>query len=202
MVGDEQLRARSESELLAMALDTRETEASREAASELLSRHMQQVYAWCYRYVRDHERAKDLGQEVMISAYRSLASFAGRAPFTSWLFAIARNRCLTEIRKPALLLDEDGDPDRWSGSGPNPEEQLMERLDEEAILGIIRECLTDQEQDVLWLRCYEEMPMDEITMVLRIDQASGARGVLQTARRKLRPALVRRGILTRESTDG
>jgi DNA-directed RNA polymerase specialized sigma24 family protein len=42
---------------------------------------------------------------------------------------------------------------------------------------------------VLWLRCFEKVPVDEITRMLGITEASGARGVLQRARRRLRAAL-------------
>ena len=38
----------------------------RQAASRLLSRHQDRVYVWCYRYVRDHERALELSQEVLM----------------------------------------------------------------------------------------------------------------------------------------
>jgi hypothetical protein len=64
-------------------------------------------------------------------------------------------------------------------------------LDEEALLGVIREHLTEREAEVLWLRCVEKVPMSTITEVLDIRQASGARGVLQTARRKLKVVLGR-----------
>jgi RNA polymerase sigma-70 factor (ECF subfamily) len=161
----------------------------REAVSLLFGRYYGRVYAWCRRMVNDPERALDLAQEVMISAYRHLAHFEGRSRFGSWLFAIARNRCLGELRRPELLRDEEVDPDDLVVPRPDPERELIDRLDEEQLLTLIRERLEPREQEALWLRCFERMPVDAITEVLGVDGASGARGLLQQARRKLRAAL-------------
>src|SRR5687767_15333181 len=68
------------------------------AAAELLRRHRRAVYLWCFRYVRDHERALDMAQDVLLAAYQRMGEFQGRASFSSWLFVIARNRCFNELR--------------------------------------------------------------------------------------------------------
>ena len=58
------------------------------------------------------------------------------------------------------------------------------------IYALIRSALEPEEQKVIWLRCFDRMPVEEITRVLGIESASGARSVLQRARRKLRAALM------------
>jgi DNA-directed RNA polymerase specialized sigma24 family protein len=55
----------------------------------------------------------------------------------------------------------------------------------------MRSHLAPLEQEALWLRCVERMPVDEITRVLGIEGSTGARAVLQSARRKLRAVLDR-----------
>lgn len=155
----------------------------------LLARYQQRVYGWCIQHIRNHERALELAQDVLLSAYRNLDSFGGRAQFSSWLFSIVRNRCISEMRRPRLLADGDCDPDSLRSHGPDPAETLVEKLDEEALLELLKTRLTPQEQEVLWLRCIRRMPLDTISRVLDIQQASGARGVLQSARRKLRTVL-------------
>jgi DNA-directed RNA polymerase specialized sigma24 family protein len=57
------------------------------------------------------------------------------------------------------------------------------------MLDLVRRHLDPLEREAIWLRCYEGMPVEEITGLLGIDTASGARGILQRARRKLRAAL-------------
>ena len=175
--------------LLGWALEHPDSDTGRHAASALLDRYRERVYIWCLRYTRDHEQALDMAQEVLISAYKNLGSFGGRSQFGSWIFSITRNRCLSEMRRPALLVDEEADPDDQLTRQAGPDRDLEDRLAEEELLELIRRCLDPVEQQALWLRCFEKMPVDEITKVMEIAEASGARGVLQRARRKLRAAL-------------
>ena len=164
----------------------------RTAASELLGRYRVRTYAWCYRHVRDHELALDLAQDALLSAWKAIPRFVERARFSSWLFAIARNRCLTALRTKSLTRDEGIDPEQLLDDGPDPIEELARRDEEEAVMKAIREVLDPQEQEALWLRAVERVPVDEITRLMNLDGASGARGLLQTARRKLRAAMARR----------
>jgi RNA polymerase sigma-70 factor (ECF subfamily) len=179
----------SDQELLQRFLADADGPQGRRAASQLLGRYQNRVYVWCYRLVRDHERALDMAQEVLLNAYRHLASFAGNSRFGSWLFSIARNRCLSELRRPALLCDEETDPDSLASRQGNPDRVLEEKLGEQQLLALIQAHLQTQEQEALWLRCFEKMPVEAITTVLGIQEVSGARAVLQRARRKLRAAL-------------
>jgi RNA polymerase sigma-70 factor (ECF subfamily) len=176
-------------DLLKQALDNPDSPEGRQAASRLLGRYQQRVYIWCRRYVRDHEQALDMAQEVLVSAYRNLGSFGGRSQFGSWIFTIARNRCLSELRRPALLVDDEFDPDDRASGQVLPDQDLENRVVEEELLALIRVSLDEVEQQALWLRCFEKVPVDEITKLLGIEEASGARGVLQRGRRKLRAAL-------------
>lgn len=184
---------RSDDELVRVARSDPDGSAARAAASELLGRYQSRAYVWCFRLVRDHDTALDLAQDSMISAYRALPGFESRARFSSWLFSIVRNRCLSALRPKSLTRDDDADPDELLDVARNPEAQLEARQQEEAVEALIREHLDADEQDAIWLRCVEHLPVDEITRMLNVKTASGARGLLQSARRKLRAALERRG---------
>ncbi len=178
-LSDEQLLARARGD---------SGEEAREAASTLLDRYRERVYRWCYGRVRNHEQALDIAQEVLLGAYRGLHGFDGRARFSSWLFSIARNRCLNALRRPSLF--EDGlEMERFPDRRRRQDDVLGEEEDEERLLALIRETLPPLDRQVLWLRCFEKVPVDGITRMLGIEDASGARGVLQRARRRLRAAL-------------
>lgn len=180
---------RSDETLVADALRDPESPRSREAASELLGRYQRRVYLWCWRYVRDPDRALDLAQEVLMNAYRSLHTFQSRAKFSSWLFVVARNRCLNAVTAPSLLRDDAAELDALPGSAPDPAEAFERELDERTLRELMEKHLSPEEREALWLRCFEKLPVDEITRVMGLGSASGARGLLQQARRHLRAAL-------------
>lgn len=182
----------SDHDLLAVARNG-DSAARREAATaRLLSRYRQRVYAWCFRMVRDHERAQELSQDVLLNAWRGLDGFAGRARFSSWLFALARNRCLSDLRRQAPVFDGQVTLEGLADEREDPERELLARIDEEDLLALIGAELDRREQDALWLRCVEGWPVDAITEALQVREVSGARGLLQRARRKLRAALAHR----------
>jgi RNA polymerase sigma-70 factor (ECF subfamily) len=162
------------------------------AAAELLGRYSKITYRWCLRIVGDREGALDLAQEALLNAYRHLGGYRGTGRFVSWMYVITRNCCLCALRRPSLLRDDGVDPDGQAGDRPGPDQVLEEHYDEDSLLALIRTHLDPREQEAIWLRCIERMPVDAITRLLRIEDASGARGLLQSARRKLRRALEQR----------
>jgi RNA polymerase sigma factor (sigma-70 family) len=192
-VSDRERDAPCDAALLDRARGDPEGAEGRAAASALLERYSDRVYLWCLRMVRDHEQALDLAQEVLIAAYRRLDTYEQRGGFSSWLFAIARNRCLSALRRPSLLRDDEDSLEAHPDPGPWPDRELEEKLDEEEVLALVRSHLDSEEQRAIWLRCFEGIPIEEITRLLGLESASGARGLLQRARRKLRTALAARG---------
>jgi RNA polymerase sigma-70 factor (ECF subfamily) len=147
------------------------------------------VYRWCYGYVREHEAALDLAQEVFLAAHRRIGDLREGTRFGAWLFMVARNRCLDEVRSRERRKVERVPVDGLAARGPDPERRLIERYDEEHLLAILEDALDVDERTAIGLRCFERMPVDMITDVLGLTTASGARGLLQTARRKLRAVL-------------
>lgn len=161
----------------------------RRAVSQLLGRYRRLVLQWCGRYVRDREGAMDLAQDVLLSAFRHLDSYSDKEKFSAWLFIITRNRCLSELRKGKVSLAGDAVLELLADPGRQPDAVLEQKLAREDLDTLAARTLTSQEWDALWLRCYEAMPVDLITRRLGLQEKSGARGVLQRARRKLRRAL-------------
>ncbi len=190
-------RPLSDEQLFALAREEK-SPAANEAASALLGRYQERVYRWCYGRVGNHEQAQDLAQDVLLSAHRSLHRFDGQARFSTWLFAIARNRCLNALRRPHLF-EEGLEMEEFADGRQSQEERLVQDQDEDRLLALIREHLPPLDRKVLWLRCFDKVPVDGITRLLEITDASGARGILQRARRRLRAALTS---LETEEGDG
>lgn len=178
-------------ELLGVAKSDADAARRRAAATELVRRYHDAVYLWCFRYTRDSERALDLSQDVLATVWEKIGSFEGRSKFSSWLFSVTRNRCIDASRRVDLLADE-VEMGEIRDPSPLPDAILDDENDEDWLLRTIRTELEPQEQQAIWLRCVERMPVDDVTRILGVDGSSGARAVLQRARRKLRAAIDRR----------
>jgi RNA polymerase sigma-70 factor (ECF subfamily) len=175
--------------LLSDALADPGSGPSRRAASELLGRYRQQVYQWCFRYAGNHDTAMDMAQDAMIRAYEKLDTFEGRARFSSWLFAVTRSTCLNAVARVRFEHDAEFDLDGVAGTTEMPDAVAEAADDRDRMLAVIRSALDTEEQEAVILRYFEQMTPDEITRIMGLDSKSGARGLLQRARRKLRDAL-------------
>jgi len=65
------------------------------AFEELIYRYDRSVLAIALKYVHDTDEAKDIYQEVFIRVYRGLKNFEMKSEFSTWLFRIATNVCLS-----------------------------------------------------------------------------------------------------------
>lgn len=97
-------------ERLACYRSAPESDEGRRSAGALLGRYRGRVYGWCLRMMGQHEDALDLAQAVLLKAWRALPGFDRRSQFSSWLFAITRNECLSALRPRSLRGDPGVDP--------------------------------------------------------------------------------------------
>lgn len=65
----------------------------------LASRYQTQVYRLAYRIIHNQFDASDIAQETLLKAYQNLERLKNRERFSSWLFQIAKNQCISWIRK-------------------------------------------------------------------------------------------------------
>ena len=183
---NEDPRTLSDAELVSRFQDT----GCEDSSHELFRRHRQRVYLWCYRLAHDHDEALDLTQEVFIRAFGSLDNFDGRASFTTWVYRIARNHCLTAVtssgarwRSRLTQMDDLEVPDPQAGKELHEAELAgeLERLLEKA-----GRHMPPDELDAFVMHYRDGLTVKEITRMLSCTNATGARTLIQNARRKFR----------------
>jgi RNA polymerase sigma-70 factor, ECF subfamily len=107
------------------ALMLRVKQGDTTAFTELVEKYKQPVMNLAYRTVRDATEAEDLAQNVFVQVYKSAARYKSTAKFSTWLFTIARNLCLNEIRRrsrhPAESLD---------ATHPEQEDQPLQQFED------------------------------------------------------------------------
>jgi len=82
----------------------------RDSFTELVERWKHPVIGFIYRTLPDPDEAEDLAQATFVQLWKTAARYQPTARFSTFLFTIARNLCLNEIRRrvrhPADSLDE------------------------------------------------------------------------------------------------
>jgi RNA polymerase sigma-70 factor (ECF subfamily) len=82
-----------------LALVAAAKNGDRSSLDQLLRRHYDRVFAVCRRVTGNEADAADAAQEAMISIVRGLANFDGRSSFGTWVYRIATNASLDELRR-------------------------------------------------------------------------------------------------------
>jgi RNA polymerase sigma-70 factor (ECF subfamily) len=118
------------------ALAAAANSGDRGALEVLLARHFDRVHAICRRVTGHPEDALDATQEALIAVTRGLHRYDGRALFTTWLYRVATNAALDELRRrkrrpePAELIEDRA----LGGAGGPVESAVAARLDVDAAL--------------------------------------------------------------------
>ncbi len=161
---------RSDEELLVTA-----RAGDRAALEALLLRYQSKVYGFGMRMCRDPEDAKDVLQDTLFAAARTVRNFRGASSVSTWLYTIARSFCAKKRRRgrsvAAVALSVDTDrlavAAQVAHPGPGPEQQLESR-EVEAVLARAIAGLAPMYREVLVLRDMEGLSAAEVAGVLGV----------------------------------
>ncbi|MBI3579616.1 MAG: sigma-70 family RNA polymerase sigma factor [Ignavibacteriales bacterium] len=165
------------------------------AFEELVRRYQRQVANIIYLTLGNRDEVEDLSQEVFIRVYRSLAKYERDASLYSWIYRIAVNLCIDEIRrkkiKRTLSLE-------FFSEGKLEEERKNKSLASAAdgVLGkeknqVVRDALqklSPVHRTVLVLREYEDLTYEQIAKTLHIS-TQAVKSRIFRAREELRELL-------------
>lgn len=92
------LRNKTDAEIVRAVL-----RGNKNAFPVLLDRHMDAVFKFAFRYMRNREDADDVTQEAFVRAWKNLRRFDTTKSFKTWLFTIAKNAALDILKKKRPL---------------------------------------------------------------------------------------------------
>lgn len=172
-----------------------------EALARLFDRHYDRVYRLAYRYTGSAADAEDLAQNVFLKVMRAAAEFEPRARFTTWLFRITVNECLSHIRRHRRNPEVGTEADLAETPGPdqpNPVEAVqrdeLRRQVRRAVLS-----LPERQRLAVVLSRYEGLSYAEIAEVLGTSPQA-VKSLLARAHASLREKLQR--YLDRQERSG
>jgi RNA polymerase sigma-70 factor (ECF subfamily) len=167
----------------------------REAVTLLVHHCGESVHRYCCQLIGDKTTADDVYQQIFAEAYRDLADFSGQS-VRSWLFAIAHNRCMDELRRhhrnqSRLTLCESL-PDVLDNS-PNTDEAVELHEFTDALDECIT-CLRPEARIAVILRYQEGFTYNEMERICR-ERASTLHARVTRAVATLRQCLKEKGVL-------
>jgi RNA polymerase sigma-70 factor (ECF subfamily) len=180
------------------ALMQRVTQGDQRAFEELVEKYKQPVFNMIYRTLPDAAEAEDLAQTVFIQVYKSAARYRVEAKFSTWLFTIARNLCLNELRRrsrhPADSLDASVAPDEDAPARQYEDIRntaAPDRLIQDELVAKVSEALKDlpeAQRTAILLYQEQDKSYEEISEILDLS-LSATKSLIHRARETLKQRL-------------
>lgn len=170
---------------------------SQTAFETLVERYRVQLYSFIARYFGDYDQRCDILQQVLIQLYISLPNLRTDRTLQAWLFQVARNRCLDELRRKHVtnfsqLATEGNEEEALLTEGahllaPSVEDQAEQHEMQHFLSQAIAE-LPPKYRPIVWLRYTTLLTFGEIGRILHIPEAT-AKTYFQRAKQRLRQSL-------------
>ena len=126
------------------------------------------LFRLCHRFVRNHEAAEDIAQDVLIKIYEKRAKFDPRSKFSTWVYRVAANASLDYLRRKkfsAFSLDAPEAPD---AEDPASLSHDLQKRELEALVGREVQNLPERLKAPIILFQFEEKSYQEIAAILQI----------------------------------
>ncbi len=165
-----------------------------QAMQELLRRYKNPVYHFALRLTSNAVEAEDIAQEVFLKVHEYRYQYRAIGKFSTWLFSIAHNLCVSRFRKNKWFCvwpHHKDDPEKlmdFESPDPSPKE-IAQQNDTDRIVKDCIQGLPFLQKEALILREYQSMDYQDIAKVLRKSQAT-VKILIYRARQNLKDKLL------------
>lgn len=137
------------------------------AFAVLIEKYQSMVYSLALKLLKNTEDAEEMAQDTFIKAFQKLDMYEGKSKYSTWLYSITYNACISELRKRRIhfssLEDQHfSDQDEMKMHSYFSENK---KEDQERYLTIALGKLPEDDQVLVILYYYENQSMDEISMI-------------------------------------
>ena len=146
-----------------------------EAFDELYRRYSGRLYSYILRYLGHRDQAEDLLQDVFMTVLsdRGFELRAGR--FKAWLFTVARNACLTQVRDSRRRRDKAKahfDQRPWEASGSASPEEALYQEEQVTVVQRALSTLPRSQQDALVLKQVGDLTYGQIAQIQGVPEGT------------------------------
>jgi RNA polymerase sigma-70 factor, ECF subfamily len=157
------------------------------AFRSLFERHASRVLGYCSRFMGDSTRGEDMAQDTWMKMIKAAPQYRAEGKALSWILSIARNTCLSEIRRnnpanQAPIEEGYGEMDRTDLQTQMEQQTRIDQLKKQI------EILPDTQRAALIMWVADELSYDEIASQLEMT-VSAVKSLLFRARQSLEKAM-------------
>jgi len=158
------------------------------AYAGLVNRYQNYVFTLALRMVRNREDAEEVAQDVFIKAYKYLADFRGASKFTTWLYTIVNNTCISFLRKKKLNMYSLDNEQVFAVADNQDSGMRANQVEQKSKLAMVHEAiglLSPDDAQIITLFYKAEQSLEETAQVLGIE-VNAAKVRLHRARTRLK----------------
>ena len=153
-----------------------------------MDRYQNYVFTLALRFTKNREDAEEVSQDIFIKAYRSLSDFRGAAKFSTWLYTIVNNTCISFLRKKKLevhSLDNEKVFEVADNQESGMRANMIEQKSRIAMVNKAIALLSTDDAEIITLFYKGEQTLEEISNILGLE-TNTAKVRLHRARARLK----------------
>jgi len=176
---------------------------NRHAFEILMRKYYPRILNLIYRFLGNRQLAEDLAQDVFMKVYKSAHRYRPRSQFQTWLYTIAKNTSLNELRRNRRQMVSIDEPLASDAQGlkkeifdprANPAREFLQKEKKKLIRAAIDD-LPDNQRMAVILRRYENFSYADIAATLNVTDKA-VKSLLSRARVNLKNNLA--GLIDRD----
>jgi RNA polymerase sigma factor (sigma-70 family) len=157
-----------------------------QAFSFLVEKYQKLVYTLALKLLKKPEEAEEMAQDTFVKAFQKLDSYEGKSKFSTWLYSITYNACISELRKRRIEFKSLDDRQISDQDEQKMHDYYREtrKEDQEKYLNLALARLPEDDQVLVTLYYYENQSMDEISQITGLT-VSNIKVKIHRARKKM-----------------
>lgn len=170
-----------------------------DAFEDIVKKYEKKIFSLIYNMLRNENEIEDIAQEVFIKVYKNLDKFHGDSSLYTWIYKIATNLCLDQIkkRKDIIYMDEklrvnDDEVEIQIPSDEKTQDELYEQKELKQKLEKCIDKLPEKQRAMIVLRDIKGLAYDEIAEILELKLGT-VKSQINRARLKLKELLEKDG---------
>ncbi len=159
-----------------------------QAYAIIVNRYQNYVFTLTLRMIKSREDAEEVSQDVFIKAYKYLADFRGASKFTTWLYTIVNNTCITFLRKKKLDIQSLDNENVFATADNMDSGMRANTVEQKSKLAMVNEAiglLNSDDAQIITLFYKGEQSLEEIAVILGLE-TNTAKVRLHRARTRLK----------------